>query len=294
MAPGTLEAQPRRDGGSGFLVERSEAQWLITSDHVLAQLGTTVEVIAHDDDRCEAQILAREPTIDLALAEIRFSGERPGIAIRTTPAPRVGEPVLAMGSSFGFEAAVTAGILSSVDVSHDLLHDGGSRSVHLENLLVTDALIGPGNSGGPVLDIAGRAIGLATGVKVDQTDDPSGFGFAIPGTTLELFVADVLEHGRWQRGTLRLHTEARPLRPAEREAAGAARGLAVLAVLDSAPTGGRVRTGDVLVALDGEPLDQPGALLMALDARRIGVAAGLGLLRDGRSLTVSVTPAPRT
>jgi putative serine protease PepD len=288
VSPGVREAVAGREGGSGFLVAGGREGLLITNEHVLAMLGGEIEAIAHDDERAHATLVASEASIDLALLTVDLPTARPGVPLRVE-SPRIGEAVIAMGSSFGFEAAVTSGILSSVDVSHAFEY-----GLRLENLLVTDALIGHGNSGGPLLDDAGRAIGVTSAIKRDEAEDPSGFGFAIPAPTLQLFVDDVLATGVWRRGTLRLHTEVRPLRAAESAAAGGAvRGLAVLDVLDPGPTGGRIRPGDTLVSAEGAALDRPGALLAALSKDRVGRSLTVDYLRDGAMHEAEVRPVVR-
>ena len=304
--PSVLHLQPPgsrtadADGGSGFLVScaagtTSGASRLmaVTSDHVLGTLGDVVTVITHDDEHTRARIVARASDIDIALLAVDLEHERPAIPLRHEPLPRIGEPVIAMGSPFGFEAAVTAGILSSVDTTHRIL-SSESVEVRLENLLVTDALIGPGNSGGPLLDQDGSAIGVATGIKIDYSYDPSGFGYAVPSATLRLFLEDVTAIGVWRRGTLCLHTEIRPLRLPEISAAGGqTSGLVVIEVLAHEPTAGELRGGDTLVSIDGSPLDHAGAVLEHLTAERVGARVELGYLRDGQLRRLDAIPASR-
>lgn len=275
-------------GGSGFVVAPGI---VVTSQHVLRTLDGRPVVTTLFDEQLQASVIRDEPCIDLALLSVPDTSWSPAMALRDPGDLHVGEPVIAMGSAFGIEAAVTSGILSSVDLHHVFQHDGDEHETRLENLLVTDALIGQGNSGGPLLGADGLTLGVTTGIKRDGGQDPSGLGFAIPARTLAMFLDDVTQHGRWRRGTLRLHTEIRPLHPREREAAGGHRhGLVVWAILDPAPTRDRVRPGDVLLAIDGAALDSPGAVTALLNAGGAPNPCVLTVLRRERTLLVEVVP----
>lgn len=274
-------------GGTGFAIADD---LIITSHHVLRTVGSAPAVTTVFDRAYPVTVVRDEPGIDLALLTVADAPPLAPLALRTSGL-RVGEVVVAMGSAFGIEAAATAGILSGVDLTHQFRH-GAAPSTTLHNLLVTDALIGRGNSGGPLLDVHAQALGVATGVKEDGAADPSGLGFVVPARTVAMFHADVLRFGRFRRGTLKLRTEMRPLTPEEQRLAGGQdHALTVLDVVDRRPTRNGVEAGDVLLRFGDVRLDEPGTLTEALHADTIGHDGSLEMLRGTQLIKLVVCPA---
>jgi S1-C subfamily serine protease len=277
-------------GGSGFCVAPGQ---IITNHHVLRQIAGEVLATTVYDERRPATAVCSVPALDLVVLSVPDLGLAP-LSLSLADAPRLGQPVAAIGSAFGIEAAVTTGIVSSIDASHRFHHL--THEVVLDNLVVTDALIGSGNSGGPLIDHQGTVLAVATGYKTDSANDPSGLGFGIPARTVRMLLADIDatttgEEPTWRRGTLGLKTETRPLSPSEvHQTAGQRRGLAVLEVRDPDPTAGHVAVGDLLYEFDGVALDSPGALTEALVAERLNRSLLLRLLRQGASQSADVVP----
>jgi S1-C subfamily serine protease len=287
------EAVLHVDGGAleatGFCVveARTGKPCVITNAHVV---GGTERLCArlYDDREVEAHVRFAEPTLDVAVLDLAEEpiGTLPLRAIRDV---RLGEPVVAIGSAYGMEGTVSAGIISGIDRSEEFM---GSR---IENLLLTDALIGEGNSGGPLLGADGRVLGVNTLLLEDPHGDPSGFGYAIPASAVEIALLDHHRHGAVRRGTLGLHTEMRELTASEQRRWGVLSGLVVTASPCSGTPGQRagVRRGDLIVALDGRPVSHAGDIFALLDHSRIEKHCEIDVIRMGERISLGIEPAPR-
>jgi S1-C subfamily serine protease len=278
----------REDGiatGTGFVVD--EAGHIVTNDHVAAG-GRVVTVQAGArTPRVRARIVGRDPSTDLAL--LRVDPER---APELAPLPlgdsndvRVGDTAIAVGNPFGLQRSLTVGVVSAVDRSIDA-PDG----FPIEGAVQTDAAINPGNSGGPLLDDAGRVVGVLAQSEAD------GISYAVPVDTLRRVMPELRRSGRVERAHLGVATVE--LEPDLARALGlqGRQGLAVRAVTDGSPADdagvrgarsferGTPRGGDVLLAIDGAPLARTEDLTVALERLDPGEQVELALLREGRRI----------
>ncbi len=164
---------PATGVGSGFII-RADG-WIVTNNHVVAgNSGLTVEL--YDGRQLPGKVMATDPTLDLAIIKIDAAG-LPVVGVGKSATLQVGQLLIAIGSPLGtFTDSVTSGILSATGRSITVTDDLTRRPVRLTNLLQTDTAINPGNSGGPLLDGAGKVIGI--NVALDQSAE--GIGFAIP------------------------------------------------------------------------------------------------------------------
>jgi S1-C subfamily serine protease len=293
----------REDGiatGTGFVVD--ESGHIVTNDHVAAG-GRVVTVQAGPGtSRIRARIVGRDPSTDLALLRVDPS-EAPDLA----PLPlgesgdvRVGDTAIAVGNPFGLQRSLTVGVVSATDRSIDA-PDG----FPIEGAVQTDAAINPGNSGGPLLDGAGRVIGVLAQSEAD------GIAYAVPVDTLRRVMPELRRSGRVVRAHLGVATVelepdlARALGLRERE------GLVVSNVTDGSPADdaglrearsverGTPRGGDVLLTIDGTDLAGTADLTAALERLDPGEEVELTVLRDGREITLEAelgrrqTPGPR-
>jgi S1-C subfamily serine protease len=294
----------REDGiatGTGFVVDGSGH--IVTNDHVAAG-GSVVTVQAGPrTPRVRARIVGRDPSTDLALLRVD-SPEAPDL----TPLPlgnsgdvRVGDTAIAVGNPFGLQRSLTAGVVSAVDRSIDA-PDG----FPIEGAVQTDAAINPGNSGGPLLDHAGRVIG----VLAQSESGSSGIAYAVPVDTLRRVMPELRRAGRVERAHLGVATVE--LEPDLARTLGLRRheGLVVSDVTGGGPADdagvrearsierGVPRGGDVLLAIDGTPLAETADLTGALERLGPGEEVELTVLRDGRRVTLEAelgrrrTPAP--
>jgi S1-C subfamily serine protease len=282
----------RQDGiatGTGFVVD--ESGHIVTNDHVAAG-GSVVTVQAGPrTPRVRARIVGRDPSTDLALLRVG-ADDAPDL----TPLPLgdsgdvgVGDTAIAVGNPFGLQRSLTVGVVSAIDRSIDA-PDG----FPIEGAVQTDAAINPGNSGGPLLDQAGRVIG----VLAQSEAESSGIAYAVPVDTLRRVLPELRRTGRVERAHLGVATVE--LEPDLARTLGLRRtaGLVVSDVTGGSPADdagvrearsidrGAPRGGDVLLAIDGVPLAETADLTTALERLSPGEEVELTVLRDGRRVTL--------
>jgi S1-C subfamily serine protease len=266
-------------GGSGFVL--TPDGFLVTNSHVVHG-ASELSVTLADGGSWPARLVGDDPESDLALLRVEAPDLVP-IARGDSRALRVGQLVIALGSPYGFRATVTAGIVSALGRS---LRTGAGRLV--DNVIQTDAALNPGNSGGPLVDHKGAAIGVNTAAILPG----QGVCFAIPLRTAERVAAALIRDGRVRRARLGIGAETVPVPRAlarhHRLASGT--GVKVLSVEKGGPAeaAGVVR-GDVIVALGGAPVAEVDDLQRLLGEAAIGQPAALVLLRltERRELIVA-------
>jgi S1-C subfamily serine protease len=267
-------------GGSGFVL--TPDGFLLTNSHVVSG-ASQVEVTLADGARVGARLVGDDPDTDLALVRIDASGLVP-ISRGDSRALRVGQLVIALGSPYGFQATVTAGVVSAVGRS---LRGRSGRLI--DGVVQTDAALNPGSSGGPLVDHRGAAVGVNTAAILPG----QGISFAIPLHTAERVAAALIREGRVRRARIGLAGQTVPLpRVLVREhRLGAATGVRVLSVEpgERAAAAG-VRPDDVIVGLGGEKVADVDDLQRLLGETAVGRPLALDLLRSGRRLELVVVP----
>ena len=239
-------------GGTGSAVAFTPDGYLLTSAHVVAAApGGTATFV--DGTELPFEVVGRDPLSDLAVVRTADSGLAAapfGDADRL----RVGQLVVAIGNPLGFAGSVTAGVVSALGRS--LATRDGRASRLVENVIQTDAALNPGNSGGALADSRGRVVGVNTAVA------GIGLGLAVPiNAATRAIIASLIREGRVRRAFLGIVGGTRPLRPALAERLGRRRGLEVVQLLDGSPASAAgVRAGDVIVELDGQPIEGVGDL----------------------------------
>lgn len=270
----------RSGTGSGFLC--GEPGLALTNCHVV-QGATAVEATFHDGRTTIVDVLGTDPTTDLALLRVAEPGAEP-LPLRLTDDLRVGDFALAIGCPHGLSHSVTAGILSGLGRA---LPGPDGRTI--EDVIQTDAPLNPGNSGGPLLDSAGRVVGIATAI-VPQAQ---GLCFAIPASTAQVVWPELRDHGRVVRGWLGVAVHGVEIAPtiAHRLGLPQPRALAVAAVTPNSPaaTAG-VQQGDLLLSIDERTIRGNGDLLAGLPRTAIGADVRLRLLRHNEILRTTVRP----
>jgi S1-C subfamily serine protease len=269
-------------GGSGSAVAFTPDGFLLTSAHVVAgAAGGTATFV--DGTELAFEVVGRDPLSDLAVVRAADSGLAAapfGDADRL----RVGQLVVAIGNPLGFAGSVTAGVVSALGRS--LATRDGRASRLVENVIQTDAALNPGNSGGALADSRGRVVGVNTAVA------GIGLGLAVPiNAATRAIIAALIRDGRVRRAFLGIVGGTRPLRPALAERLGRRRGLEVVQLLDGSPasTAG-VRAGDVIVELDGTPIEGVGDLQRVMVGEMVGRPVAVGVERDGAIVPLRVTP----
>jgi len=274
---------PQGRGGAGSGVLFTPDGYLLTNSHVVhgaARLSASLT----DGRRFEAQLVGDDPATDLAVLRLAASG-LPHAGFGSSRNLRVGQLVVAIGNPLGFQATVTAGIVSALGRS---LRGASGRLI--ESVIQTDAPLNPGNSGGPLVDGGGRVVGVNTAM----IGGAQGICFAIGVDTAVDVVSRLMRDGRVRRSRLGLSGQTTPL---DTRLAARLRRLPASAVLvaevqsGSAAEAGGLRQGDLLLRFDGEVLANVDDLHRMLTAERAGRACAVEVLRQGRIETFDLVPA---
>lgn len=279
-----------RGTGSGFIWD--ERGHVVTNYHVI-EGARSAHVRLWDQRHYDAVMVGASPEHDLAVLRINVPIARPApVSIGTSHDLRVGQKVLAIGNPFGLDYTLTTGVISALDRSIEA--DGGGT---IEHLIQTDAAINPGNSGGPLIDSAGRLIGINTAI-FSPSGAFAGIGFAVPVDTVNRIVPDLIAHGRYVRPTLgitadddvgeRLLSEmgvsgvlVLKVQPGSAADRAHIKGTQVTAE-------GGIIVGDVIQAVDDNPVTGIDELIDALDTHTIGDRVELKVYRNGVTQTLPV------
>ncbi|WP_257558119.1 S1C family serine protease [Sphingobium sp. CFD-2] len=284
-----------KGSGSGLLWDA--AGHVITNYHVIDG-ASEAQIQLADGRQFSASLVGASPQHDLAVLKIGGMGfKAPArVPIGTSADLQVGQNVFAIGNPFGLDWTLTKGIVSALDRS--LPNQNGPDIRHL---IQTDAAINPGNSGGPLLDSAGRLIGINTAIY-SPSGASAGISFAVPVDTVMRVVPQLIANGRYTQPALGVESEEE-LNDRLKRASGV-EGVFVLGVNPGSaaeragitPATRSIRgvvAGDVIVALNGKPVSRPGDLLARLDDFQVGQSVELTLLRGGvtRKLKLQLEPA---
>jgi S1-C subfamily serine protease len=269
-------------GGAGSAVAFTPDGYLLTSAHVVAAgpRGTASFV---DGTEVGFEVIGRDPLSDLAVIRAA-DGELIPAPLGDADRLRVGQLVVAIGNPLGFAGSVTAGVVSALGRS--LAARDGRASRLVENVIQTDAALNPGNSGGALADARGRVVGINTAVA------GVGLGLAVPiNAATRGIVAALMHDGRVRRAFLGVVGGTRSLRPAIAARLGRQRGLEIVQLLDGSPAASAgVRAGDVIVELDGRPIEGVGDLQRVMVGEMVGRTIPVGVERDGKIVSLTVTP----
>ena len=283
-----------RGSGSGFIWD--DRGHIVTNNHVVA--GASAANVRLTDGRdVPASLVGVSPAHDLAVIKIDVSKLPAAVPIGSSHDLRVGQSTFAIGNPFGLDWTLTTGIVSALDRS--LPAEDGRNLI--EHLIQTDAAINPGNSGGPLLDSAGRLIGVTT-LIFSPSGASAGVGFAVPVDTVNRVVPQLIASGKYTRPTLGIQVDDR-LNQVLTERAGT-KGVFVLRVTPGSSAeaaglrgvrtedDGRIVPGDVIVAVQGTDVDSVPRLLGRLDDHAVGETITLTVLRDGRRMDVQARLQP--
>jgi S1-C subfamily serine protease len=276
------ERRPGVSGGSGVLV--SPDGFALTNSHVVHG-ATAVEADTPEGRTLVADVVGDDPATDLAVLRLPSDAPLACSTLGDSNALRVGDVVLAVGSPYGLSFTVTAGIVSAL--GRTIRSQAAGRMI--EGVIQTDAPLNPGNSGGPLLDVEGRVVGVNTALL----DGAQGLCFAVPSDTASFVLSEILRHGRVRRAWLGIGAEdaVLPAPVARREGLRAPRGVLVRHVEPGGPAGvAGLRPGDVLVRFDGRDVTNVADLHRVLDAGAIDRDLPLDVLRGGRREPVLVRP----
>ncbi|HET7192047.1 MAG TPA: DegQ family serine endoprotease [Pseudolabrys sp.] len=286
--PGGIGNQVQRSLGSGVILDASGL--IVTNNHVI-EGADEVKVSLADKREFEASLVLKDPRTDLAILRIKDGHERfPVLDLADSDALQVGDVVLAIGNPFGVGQTVTHGIVSALARTQVGVSD-------YQFFIQTDAAINPGNSGGALVDLTGKLVGINTAI-FSRSGGSQGIGFAIPANMVRVVIASAKNGGNavmrpWLGAKLQTVTAEIADSLGLQRPTGA---LIANVAPDSPAAHAGLKPGDVIVAIDGVPVDDPNAFDYRFATKPLGGSARLGLLRAGRELTASVAlkTAPQT
>jgi len=268
-------------GGSGVVITLDG--FLVTSAHVVAGTAGVGRASFSDGRDVEVTVIGADPLSDLAL--LRLGGDAFTAAeLGDAEQLRVGQLVVAIGNPNGFAGSVTAGVVSALGRS--LPTRSGANVRVIDNVIQTDAALNPGNSGGALADGRGRLVGINTAVA------GVGLGLAVPiNAATRQIIGALMTEGRFRRAYLGIGGQQRPLPPRVARELGRTACVEVGEVVDDAPAAlAGVRPGDLIVAVDGQPVETMAELQRLLVGERIGASVTFTVARHERILDIVVIP----
>jgi S1-C subfamily serine protease len=266
--------------GSGFIIARDG--FILTNSHVV-QGARSLEVTLHDARTVPAQLIGTDPDTDLAVIRID-APDLQHVRLADSAGIRVGQIAVAIGSPYGFQQTVTAGIVSALGRS--MRAESGRL---MDEIIQTDAALNPGNSGGPLVNSAGEVIGVNTAVILPA----QGICFAIASNTAQFVAAWLIKEGRIRRSSIGVAGQNVPLHPrvVRFHKLPRDRGVLVAEVEPQSPAEqAGLREGDTIVGFKGQPIASIDDLHKRLVAEEIGVPSPLMLLRGTERIFVMVVP----
>ena len=278
LLPSVAHLRTERGSGSGVVL--SDDGLIITSAHVVAR-AAQVRASFVDGSAYAAEVIGSDPLSDLAV--LRAAADRlVPAALGDASELRVGQLVVAVGNPHGFEASVTAGVVSALGRS---LPSSAGRVV--DNVIQTDAALNPGNSGGALADGSARVVGINTAVA------GVGLGLAVPiNATTRSIIAALTTHGHFRRAYLGFAGGPRPLPPRLARELGLRAGVEVVEVMPDSPAAAAgLQTEDLIVSVDGSPVARVEEIQRLLVGDRIGADLVLEVIREGRRIGLRVVPA---
>ena len=280
--------------GSGFIWD--DQGHIITNFHVIKGASEATVRLADGRDY-KAALVGASPAHDIAVLKIGIGFQRPApVPLGTSHDLKVGQKVFAIGNPFGLDWTLTTGIVSALDRS---LPGEGSRVI--DNLIQTDAAINPGNSGGPLLDSAGRLIGINTAIY-SPSGASAGIGFAVPVDTVNRVVPQLISRGKYIRPALGITVDGKfndrltsmldvngvVILGVSRGSAAETAGLQGAVISPN----GDIMPKDIIIAIDDKPITSVDKLLAQLDEYRVGDTINLMILRDEQVVELAVTLQP--
>ncbi len=282
---GPFVPRQRTSAGSGVIV--SPEGYVVTNSHVV-EGASRIRVLLNDKREYDAELIGNDSTTDLAivrLLEVNLEDDSdplPVASLGDSDALEVGEWVLAVGNPFRLTSTVTAGIVSALRRQVDIIED----PFRIEDFIQTDAAINPGNSGGALVNMSGQVVGIATAIAT-ESGAYEGYGFAVPVNLVKRVATDLIEHGEVLRGYLAV--EIRPVTAADAQELGMSRieGVIIASVAHVGPAArAGIQARDVLLSVDGQPVNEPNQFQSRVALRRPGESVSLEVWRAGELQTL--------
>ncbi|MGB0864828.1 MAG: S1C family serine protease [Saprospiraceae bacterium] len=277
---GMFEA-PKGGTGSGVIIKSNG--YIVTNNHVVDG-ADDLEVTLYDNRKFKAKLIGRDKNTDLAVIKIE-ENELPVLTYANSDDVRVGEWVLAVGNPFNLTSTVTAGIVSAIGRSIDILEE----QYKIESFIQTDAAVNPGNSGGALIDTEGKLVGINTAIA-SQTGSFSGYSFAIPVNIMSKIVDDLIEYGEVQRGFLGISIQDMDNEIADDLGLAITEGVHILDVSpEGAASEAGIKANDVIIGVNGNDIKNAPKLQEMIGRARPGDKVNIKVNRGGKEKSIAVT-----
>ena len=254
-----------------------KAGYILTNNHVVDKADRIQVKFPGDPTEYDAKVVGVDAPTDLAVIRVEGKTNLAPAKIGNSDAVQVGDWAMAIGSPFGFQETVTAGIISAKERDVD-------PTQQFQHFLQTDAAINPGNSGGPLLNMRGEVIGINTAIA-SRSGGYQGIGFALPINTAAMVYNEIIKNGKVTRGAIGISLSLADSAdtPALLKASGASEGVFVQNVAPGGPADkAGIKDGDIIVAINGKPVHDGDQLIDMVTATPIGRALDVTVLRDGK------------
>ncbi len=280
------QPQAERSLGSGVIIDKRG--YILTNNHVVDQATKIqVQLSGGDTTKYTAKVVGVDDATDLAVIKIEAPRELPFAKLGNSDGVQVGDWVLAIGSPFGLNATVTAGIISA--------KDRGNIGRQFQRFIQTDAAINPGNSGGPLVDMAGQVIGINTAI-ITGGRGYEGVGFALPSSMAINVYDQIIKNGRVTRGSIGVSfEEENGTNLITLKSLGAPYGVVIEGVEPGSPAEkAGLKGGDVITAINGTPIKSGNDLVNPIASAPIGSKVKISFVRDKQQKETSATVEDRT
>ena len=280
--PGFNQTQQTTSLGSGVVV--SAKGHVLTNLHVIE--GADEIVVALTDGRqAVAKVLGVDADSDLAVLQVEMS-QLPVLGFASLDPPKIGDVVLAIGNPFGVGQTITMGIVSALG------REGLGINTY-ENFIQTDAAINPGNSGGALVDTLGRLVGINTAIY-SRSGGSLGIGFAIPAVAAQKVLNEIVTFGFVKRGWLGIEPQDMTADLARAFGLEKVRGVIIAGIMRDGPGAkGGLKVGDIVQTIAGQPINDTQRLMARIAANAPGETVELGIYRNGRTQTLTMTLGQR-
>ena len=273
--------------GTGFVVDKNG--YILTNQHVVENADRIKVRLAGDDTDYRGHVIGIDSETDVAVLKIDVHHALAPVQIGNSDSVQVGDWVIAIGSPFGLQATVTAGIISAQRTSRDLPQAGS-----FQNFIQTDAAINPGNSGGPLLNIRGEVIGINTMIAT-RSGSYEGIGFALPSNTAVKVYNEIIRQGRVVRGSLGVEWRNTASDGDTLMAFGLDHGVLVGSVAPAGPAGkAGIKPDDVIVSIDDKPVRDGNDLVTKVADLPIGSLVNVSVDREGKKMDYKVAIGERS
>ena len=275
------EPQPRSGTGSGVIY--TEDGYILTNNHVV-DFADEFEVTLHDNREFKARLVGRDESTDMAVIKIDATGLA-AIEIGNSDDVRVGEWVLAVGNPFDLTSTVTAGIVSAKARDIDIIKGASG----IESFIQTDAAVNPGNSGGALVDVEGRLIGINSAIAT-PTGVFAGYSFAIPVNLVKRIADDLMKYGSYKRAYLGVNIATMDSYVARELALDYTQGVAVVEIADTQGSAAQsgIQAKDIITKVNGKNVTTTAELMEYIGRSRVGETLSVSVIRNGKSQVIPV------